>query len=254
MSRKIVVTGAASGIGAATVALIRARGDVAIGVDLRDVEVIADLSTPAGRSEAVAKILEATDGQIDGLITCAGLSNNSTMQVNVNFFGTTELVEGLLPAITASGGKVALVASISATQPSDAATVEALLAGDEEAAVEAAGKVERVQAIYPSTKFALVQWMRRNAGTPAFAGAGVPMNAIAPGVVLSPMTDALIADPKMKAIMDAAVPSPLGGYASAAEIGQALLWLVAAENTKMTGQIIFVDSGAEVTLRPADHF
>lgn len=254
MSRKIVVTGAASGIGAATVALVRARGDEAIGVDLKDVEVIADLSTPQGRADAVAKILEVTGGQVDGLITCAGLSNNSTTQVNVNYFGTTELVEGLLPALTASNGRVALVASISATQPTVPAIVDALLAGDEEAAVEAAGAVERVQQIYPSTKFALVQWMRRNAGTPAFAGAGVPMNAIAPGVVLSPMTDALIADPKMKAIMDAAVPSPLGGYASAEAIGHALLWLVARENTNMTGQTIFVDSGAEVTLRPADHF
>lgn len=253
MTRKIVVTGSASGIGAATAAMLRAQGDEVVGVDLRDAEVISDLSTSEGRRAAVADVLEATGGHIDGLITCAGISNATPLQVRVNYFGTTELVEALQPALAAARGRVALVGSISGTQPTDPAIVQACLAGDEEAAVAAAEKT-RPHTIYPSTKSALAQWMRTRAVSPEFAGAGVPLNGIAPGVVLSPMTTALIADPEMKKVMDAAVPMPLNGYAEPEVIAQALLWLVSPGNSHMAGQMIYVDGGAEATLRPADHY
>lgn len=46
MTRTFVVTGSASGIGAATADLLRDRGFRVIGVDLRDADVMADLSTP----------------------------------------------------------------------------------------------------------------------------------------------------------------------------------------------------------------
>ncbi len=253
MTRKIVVTGAGAGIGAATAALLRARGDRVIGVDLAHVEVTADLSHAEGRAAAAAAILEQCDGAIDGLITCAGVSNATPLQVNVNYFGTTELVEALLPGLVAGGGRVALVGSISGTQPVESAIVEACLAGDEAAAV-AAAEAARPHSIYPSTKSALAQWMRTRAVSPEFAGAGVPMNGIAPGVVLSAMTAGLISDPEWKKIMDAAVPMPLNGYAEPEVIGNALIWLVSPENTHMAGQMIYVDGGAEATLRPADHF
>ena len=47
------VTGAASGIGAATKAKLEADGHRVIGVDLRDADVVADMSTPEGRQSAV---------------------------------------------------------------------------------------------------------------------------------------------------------------------------------------------------------
>ena len=74
MSRLVVVTGAASGIGAAVATMLRSRGDRVIGVDLKDAEVCADLATSAGRAAAVAAVLEQSRGVVDGLVTCAGLS------------------------------------------------------------------------------------------------------------------------------------------------------------------------------------
>ena len=50
--KTFVVSGAASGIGAATTALLRSQGHRVITVDLRDTDVIADLSTTAGRDRA----------------------------------------------------------------------------------------------------------------------------------------------------------------------------------------------------------
>ena len=62
MSRTYVVTGSASGVGASTAALLRDRGDRVVGVDLRDAEVEADLSTPDGRARAVDRATTLTDG------------------------------------------------------------------------------------------------------------------------------------------------------------------------------------------------
>jgi NAD(P)-dependent dehydrogenase (short-subunit alcohol dehydrogenase family) len=62
------------------------------------------------------------------------------------------------------------------------------------------------------------------------------------------MTAELVSDPQWKALMDAAVPMPLGGYAPPEAIAHALLWLLSAENTHMAGQVVYVDGGAEALL------
>jgi len=66
------VTGSASGIGAATSARLRSHGQHVIGVDVRDADVIADLSNADGRAEAIAGVTALTDS-LDALVTCAGL-------------------------------------------------------------------------------------------------------------------------------------------------------------------------------------
>lgn len=258
MSRLIVVTGAASGIGAAVRHLLEERGDRVLGVDLKDTEVTADLGTAAGRAGAVAAVLEASGGVVDGIVTCAGLSNPSPALPQVNFFGTTELVAGLRDALAAAPApRVVLVGSISATQPVDQGLVDALLAGDAETAArltEAAIADGRPQQLYPSSKSALAQWARRTAVAPGWADAGIPVNVVAPGVVLTEMSANLIKDPKMKQIMDAAVPMPLHGYSAPEDIARVIGILLAPEVTHITGQVLYVDGGAEATLRPASHF
>jgi NAD(P)-dependent dehydrogenase (short-subunit alcohol dehydrogenase family) len=248
--RTIVVTGAASGIGATTADLLRSRGDRVISVDLRSADVCADLSSPSGRADAVAGVATLVgDGVLDGLVTCAGLSRAGAPQVSVNYFGTVDLVTGLRPLLARSAApRVALVSSISSTQSADAAVVDACLAGSEPdalAAAEAAVAAGRPHEIYASTKAALNRWLRRTAVSEEFAAAGIAVNAIAPGVVLTPMTEELVSDPQWKAVMDAAVPMPLNGYAPPEAIAHALLWLLAPENTHMAGQVVFVDGGAE---------
>lgn len=258
MSRLVVVTGAASGIGAAVATMLRSRGDRVVGVDLKDAEVCADLATPGGRVAAVEAVLEQSGGVVDGLVTCAGLSVPSPNLPRVNYFGTTELVTGLRAALAASSApRVVLIGSISGTQPVDPALVEALLADDEALAVsvaEAAVADGRPQQLYPSSKAALAQWARRTCVSPGWANAGIPVNVVAPGVVLTPMSAALVADPDMKKVMDAAVPMPLHGYAAPEDVARVVGFLVSPGLTHVTGQILYVDGGAEATLRPADRF
>ena len=258
MSRLVVVTGAASGIGAAVASMLRARGDRVIGVDLKDAEVCADLATPEGRADAVAAVLEQSGGVVDGVVTCAGLSVPTPVLPRVNYFGTTELVSGLRRALAASTApRVVLIGSISGTQPVDQALVDALLADDEPLAVslaEAAIADGRPQQLYPSSKSAVAQWARRTCVSPGWADAAIPVNVVAPGVVLTPMSAALVADPAMKKVMDDAVPMPLHGYATPEDLARVVGFLVSDELTHVTGQVVYVDGGAEATLRPVAHF
>ena len=252
MSRCVVVTGSASGIGAAVCSLLTSRGDRVIGVDRADADVSADLSTTEGRAAAVAGVLAETD-VVDGVVTCAGLSGIMPELPIVNFFGTSEVVAGLRDALAASEApRVVAIGSISATQQADAELVELLLAGDADGAFARSKAVVadgRPQQLYPSSKQAVTRWARTTAVSPGWAEAGIAVNVVAPGVVLTPMTSALIADPSMKKVMDDAVPMPLHGYAEPEDVARLVTTFLAPELTHVTGQVVYVDGGAETTLR-----
>lgn len=252
-SRTIAVTGAASGIGQALAALLRERGEQVIDVDLKDATVVADLSDPAGREHAVREIRRLCGGVLDGLVTCAGTAVPSQLMVRVNYFGTTSLVEALQPELAASdAGRVAVVASLAATHDRNDALVDACLAGDEDTAVALAAELEHSRnpyGIYPSSKWAVARWARRTSVAPGWADTGTTLNAVGPGVVRTPMSAPIFEDPAMRQAMDSVMPSPLG-YAEPEAIASVLAFLVSREASNITGQTIFVDSGADATVRP----
>ncbi|MEU8627783.1 SDR family oxidoreductase [Streptomyces sp. NPDC048669] len=257
MPRNVVVTGSGSGIGAALTALLRAGGDRVIGVDLRGGEIDADLSTPQGRATAAAAAREAAGGVVDAVVTCAGTSVPGTAMVTVNYFGTTEFLTALRPALAAAERpRAVVIGSISGTQPGDPDVVAACLADDEATALAHAERAVadgRARQLYPSSKAALAQWARRTAVAGGWADAGIPVNVVAPGIVLTPMSAGLFDDPEMRKVMDAAVPMPLNGYLRPEDVAAAVLFLVSEENSHITGQVVYVDGGAEATLRgPAD--
>src|SRR5438093_2979450 len=100
----LAVTGATSGIGAATRARLERAGHRVIGVDLRDAEVIADLSRDEGRRAAVDGVRAASADRLDGLVACAGLGPQVEPVagiVAVNYFGARAVLAGLRPALAA---------------------------------------------------------------------------------------------------------------------------------------------------------
>ena len=258
MSRTYVITGAASGIGAATARILRERGEKVIGIDLRDADVEADLSTPEGRVAAAATAVELAGGTVDAVIASAGIAAPIAKTISVNYFGVTELLEALLPALRASETpRAAVVSSMASLQPNSPEMVEAALAGDEPRAVEIAGSFVTDDpmtgyVVYPSSKRALSRWVRRESISPAWAGSGIPLNAVAPGTVITPMTKDLLATPEGAAMVDASVPMPLNYHQPAESIAHLLIWLTSPENTHMAGQVIFDDGGADATLRGDD--
>ncbi|MGF7123063.1 SDR family oxidoreductase [Rhodococcus sp. BE178] len=253
MPRTFLVTGSASGIGAATTAYLRDQGARVIGTDLRDADITADLATEHGRADLVEQARELTGGRLDGVIACAGVALFDPLTIKVNYFGAVATLEGLRPLLAAgTDPRAVVISSVASLHPNDPAIVDAALAGDEPAAVEAArAAVERGHGalVYGSSKAAIARWVRRTAITAEWAGAGIPLNAIAPGTIVTPMIQAMLDTPAGLAAIDGAVPMPLHGHARPEQIAPLLSWLVSPKNSHVTGQVVFVDGGADAVLR-----
>jgi len=255
MVRTYVVTGSASGIGQATAQLLRERGHRVIGVDIHDADVTVDLTTVAGREELVAKVTELSGGTIDAIIANAGLATPTAKTVAVNYFGAVATLTGLRPLLAASiAPRAVATASMASLYPPDEVLLQALVTGDEDAArargaeLEAAGG-EAGNLIYGTTKRALALWIRRNAATAEWAGAGIPLNAIAPGVVETPMTSDFTSSPEAREAVLAMVPMPLNGIFQPRDVAYLLTWLTSEENAHLCGQVVFIDGGSDAVLR-----
>ena len=255
MVRTYVVTGAASGIGQATSELLRERGNRVIGVDIHDAEVVADLSTAEGRTDLVTQVTELSGGSIDAIIANAGLATPTAKTVAVNYFGALATLTGLRPLLAGSDAPRAVAtASMASLFPPDDELLAALTAGDETAALARgaeleAGGAEAANLIYGTTKRALAQWIRRQAPTPDWAGASIPLNAIAPGVVETPMTTDFTTTKEARDAVLAMVPMPLNGIFQPRDVGYLLAWLTSEENAHLCGQIVFIDGGSDALIR-----
>ncbi len=249
-----VVSGAASGIGAATASLLRDEGHRVITVDLRDADVVADLSTGAGRAAAVGGVQELTDA-VHGLVPCAGIGGftgvDSALVVSVNFFGAVGLVRGLRSQLAAAAGaSVVLLASNSITgMPGwNAAVAGHCLRDDEPAARAAAAEVDSVM-VYPATKAALAWWARREGVTEPWIGQGIRLNAVAPGMVATPMTEQLRADPLLGQFADS-YPNAVGRSGEPGEIAALIGFLLSDASSLMVGSVVYADGGTDAILHP----
>lgn len=245
----ICITGAASGIGAATRRQVEAAGHTVVGVDLRDAEVVADLSTPEGRAAMVDGVGAASGGTLDGLVVAAGVNGGGPpLVVSVNYFGAVATLEGLRPLL-ARGTDAAAVAvssnSSTTMQGVDQAIVDACLRGDERAARAAAGEIVD----YPSSKLALARWVRRQAPSAGWIGEGVRLNAVAPGPTATPMTEDL-AFPVLD--LGDAYPVPIQRVATADEQAAAIAFLLSRAASYVVGVVLPVDGGGDAAARADD--
>lgn len=252
--RTIVVTGSASGMGAATRTRLEAAGDRVIGVDLVDAEVIADLGTPEGRAHAIAEVGSLADGVIDGLVTWAGLSGLAKYEghqlVSVNHFGTVDLLDGLRPLLEAGSRPAAVAISSNSTTCFPGVSqelVDACLAGDEEAARAVGDRIGSL-GCYPATKTAVARWVRRRAPLTEWAGAGITLNAVAPGAVETPLLQDSRDDPVIGAFVDA-FPVPVGRTARPDELAAFVQFLLGPDARFICGSLLFVDGGTDALLR-----
>jgi 2-dehydro-3-deoxy-L-rhamnonate dehydrogenase (NAD+) len=134
---RVLVTGGASGLGAAVVAAVRDSGGTPIVLD-RDISSLGDVAAyrvdVADTAAVTAAVERAVSdaGGLDGVVTAAGIDRCGRLEdvpvddwelvVNVNLFGTVSTVRAALPALKASRGRVVTVASTLALKGASDAT------------------------------------------------------------------------------------------------------------------------------------
>lgn len=250
----VVVTGA-TGIGAAGARLFAREGASLLLVSLQaedcqrlaaEVEeeggivewVAADLTEEEAAVRAVARCL-ARFGRVDGLLAVAGVSGRpfgdgplhtvplrgweETLARNglPMFLAAREVLRAMMEQ--GSGGSVVLVSSVLAEHPSPR-----LFATHAYAAVKgAAQSLTRAAAAY-------------------YARFGIRVNALAPGLVDTPMATRAAADPETLAYARRKQPLA-GGLLPPEAVARAALFLLSDESRYVTGQVIAVDGGWSVT-------
>ena len=248
------MTGGATGIGAAVRKQLGDAGHQVIVVDIKDADIIADLSTPKGRQAAIDGIRARAPDGLDGFVPCAGVGPSvspTSLVTKINYFGTTVLVEAMKPLLAKKKGCMVLISSNSAPMGCDAEYVEKCLSGDETAATARADEVGDGQNAYGGSKLAVTRWMRRN--STAFAKDGVRMNAVSPGITRTPLTDHVMADEKLgAAIKGFGDTIPTGSMGVPEQLANVITFMLSPKADFMCGSVVFVDGGHDAMLRPDD--
>ena len=253
------VTGSASGMGKAAADKLRAAGHAVIGVDVQEAEVVADLSTSAGRHAAAQGVLAATGGRLDGAVLAAGLGPTAgpgrvRMITQVNYFGVVELLEAWRPALAAADKAKVVVFSSNSTTTTPLVprrAIKALLDGAPERAVRAVrffGKLAPTM-IYAASKTALSHWVRRRAVRPDWAGAGIRLNALAPGAIMTPLLERQLSSTAESTVVKY-YPLPIGEFGKASQLGNWVLFMLSDAADFQVGSIVYVDGGSDAYFRP----
>ena len=225
--RRIVVTGAGSGIGRATAARLRRDGAAVLGVDLAGE---ADLAIDVTADEASDTIVAAAHhrlGGLDGLVACAGVSRfemlethgdaswNTTMAVNVT--AVFRLVRACIPAFRACGlGRIVTLGSVMSS-------------------FGAPGLVA-----YAASKHAVLGMTRAMASE--LGPLGITVNCVQPGAIVTPMTAAYLADQAATEFWTR--KSAMGRLGQPEDVADVIAFLLGEDARYVSGQGILVDGAS----------
>ena len=236
-----IITGAASGIGAATairfveegakVLLVDTNGDGLANVskqisnDNQVRSIVADVQDETA-VEACVRTAVDTWGRVDIVINNAGVGSNISLFdftkqefdriLGVNLRGPLLFCKHAIPAMT-NGGAIVNVASISSTSG---------IPG---------------QALYAPSKGGILQMTRQLAIE--YATQNIRVNAVAPGTIETPMLEGR--DPeRMKKVLEWLLEKhPVGRFGKPEEVANAILFLASDEASFITGANLAVDGG-----------
>jgi NAD(P)-dependent dehydrogenase (short-subunit alcohol dehydrogenase family) len=232
--RRVAVTGAASGIGAATARLLTARGwrvacldrDLAGARETAGAEGLAVEVDVASEESVVAAFAQASAawGGLDALVTAAGVIETTPFLettpaqfrrlFDINVIGSFLSVrEGA--RYMQAGARVCMVASISSYTGGGYVATGA----------------------YATSKGAVLTMMKACAR--ALGDRGIAVNAVAPGFIDTPFVASAMNDPARRRQVEAAV----GKVGSAEQIAETIAWLVSPEADFVHGATLVADGG-----------
>jgi 3-oxoacyl-[acyl-carrier protein] reductase len=223
--RVAIVTGGASGMGRATVQLLRDRGVVVEAFDVQGDSTRVDVSNEAAVNAAVVAVHER-HGRIDILVNCAGVAVGGEpdapdylqaweLAMAVNLTGLMYVCRAAIPHLIASGaGRILNIAS-----------TEALAAA-------------RRTGPYSVSKHAVVGYTRTLAVD--LGRRGVTANCVCPGPILTGMTEQI---PEEKRAAFARRSTPVGRYGTAEEVAYVIVALTDPAASYINGAVIPVDGG-----------
>lgn len=234
--RIALVTGARGGIGRELVAHLRARGhrvavvgrNAATLADVpADAHIAADAATPEGAAAAMAACKDQLGAAPALLAHCVGstliapLHRSTPAQIRdvlrVNLDSALFVLQAWVEGLRAAGqpGAAVLVSSV----------VARIGVANHEAIAAAKGGVEALA--------------RSAAAT--YAPLGLRINVVAPGMTETPMTAGMLRVDAMRE--GAGKQYPLGGVQTAAQVADAMAWLLSDAAARITGQVMAVDGG-----------
>lgn len=234
-----VVTGAGSGIGAATSHVLSDRGDQVVCADLdissakRTAEVLTDaiavqvdVSDEASADNLIEKTV-AQYGRVDAIVTCAGIEVHGASTdypvdtferiIRVNLIGTFLCARAAARKMIAQGegGSVVMIGSTNS------------MVGSARAAAYCASK----GGVLLLGRSLAVEWATHN----------IRVNVIGPAVVDTPMSARSLSDPERRAFLLSQLP--MHRPADPREIGQVAAFLTSSGASFMTGAYVPVDGG-----------
>jgi NAD(P)-dependent dehydrogenase (short-subunit alcohol dehydrogenase family) len=243
----VVVTGAASGMGAATAQLLVDLGAhvTAIDINTTAVRVAGSLEVDLRDKAAIEAAAATIEGPVDGLFSCAGLpgppfSELDTMKVN--FVGARHLAQQLVPKMRPGSSISAISSSAAVGWWDQMETLGPLLAtpGFHEAVAWLEANEEKWSwSGYLFSKWVVDAWV--GYWYPDLAAAGIRINCINPGPTDTAMMPAFH-DFATKEVVDQAV-GPIGRYARAEEQAWPLVMLGSPRLSYVAGEVLAVDGG-----------
>ena len=217
--RTVVVTGAASGIGAAVVAAVTAEGGTAVGVDREAAPGVRSLDVRD--EDAWADLAGELAGPVHGLVSCAGVTRRARVGAasvadmrdahDVNVLGPLLGIQALAPLMPA-GGSIVTIGSLAALQG-------------------------HYPVAYTTSKWA-VRGLTHTAAL-ELGERGIRVNAVHPGFIETAMTASA-----PSAFRDASVAgTPLGRVGTPKEVASVVVFLLGDGAAYVTGAEIPVDGG-----------